>query len=210
MHLVGCLYYLYQWSTIKQISDNEIYLLIKYIKSVLWIVVKRLSYIEDARCLKVNGKHHRLKFHWTFIHCGSIIAWQHQEVSTMPRRYLPVGGNPISFLCLPFVYPGVVPSADNSRIWFSHNKSPPPRSYHSLWWRQKSLVPVSRVDAVFWAKRMQEASTHFSRSETKSVNLRRCGNSCHFGTRLLYKKCIQNMDLWKNKFKLFIKIARLS
>jgi hypothetical protein len=26
--------------------------LIKYIKSVLWRVVKRLSYIEDARCLK--------------------------------------------------------------------------------------------------------------------------------------------------------------
>ena len=39
---------------VKQISDNEIYLLIKYIKSVLWRVVKRLSYIEDARCLKVK------------------------------------------------------------------------------------------------------------------------------------------------------------
>ena len=36
-------------------SDNEIYLLIKYIKSVLWRVAKRLSYIEDARCLKVNN-----------------------------------------------------------------------------------------------------------------------------------------------------------
>jgi len=33
---------------------NEIYLLIKYIKSVLWRVAKRLSYIEDARCLKVH------------------------------------------------------------------------------------------------------------------------------------------------------------
>jgi len=32
LHLVGCLYYLYQWFTVKQISDNEIYLLIKYIK----------------------------------------------------------------------------------------------------------------------------------------------------------------------------------
>ena len=30
------------------------YLLIKYIKSVLWRVAKRLSYIEDGRCLKVN------------------------------------------------------------------------------------------------------------------------------------------------------------
>jgi len=29
-------------------------LLIKYIKSLLWRVAKRLSYIEDARCLKVN------------------------------------------------------------------------------------------------------------------------------------------------------------
>ena len=39
---------------VKQISDNEIYLLITFIKSVLWRVVKRLSYIEDARCLKVK------------------------------------------------------------------------------------------------------------------------------------------------------------
>ena len=38
----------------KQQLDNEIYLLIKYIKSVLGRVAKRLSYIEDARCLKVN------------------------------------------------------------------------------------------------------------------------------------------------------------
>ena len=28
--------------------------LIKHIKSVLWRVVKRLSYIQDARCLKVK------------------------------------------------------------------------------------------------------------------------------------------------------------
>ena len=35
-------------------SDNEIYLLIKYIKSVFWRVAKRLSYVEDARCLKVK------------------------------------------------------------------------------------------------------------------------------------------------------------
>ena len=54
LHLVGCLYYLYQWCTVKQILDNEIYLLIKYIKSVLWRVAKHLSYIEDARCLKVK------------------------------------------------------------------------------------------------------------------------------------------------------------
>ena len=54
LHLVGCLYYLYKWCTVKKIWDNEIYLLIKCIKSVLWRAVKRLSYIEDALCLKVN------------------------------------------------------------------------------------------------------------------------------------------------------------
>ena len=35
-------------------SDNEIYVLIKYIKSVPWRVAKRLSYIEDAGCLEVK------------------------------------------------------------------------------------------------------------------------------------------------------------
>ena len=54
LYLVGCLYYLYQWCTVKQISVNEIYLLIKYIKSVLWRVAKLLCYIEEARCLKVK------------------------------------------------------------------------------------------------------------------------------------------------------------
>ena len=54
IHPLCC--YLYQWCTVKQISDNEIYLLTKYIKSVLWRVAKRLSYIEDARCLKVNTR----------------------------------------------------------------------------------------------------------------------------------------------------------
>ena len=54
LHLVGCLYYLYPWCTVKQIPDNEIYLLIKYIKSVLWRVAKRLSCIQDARCLKLK------------------------------------------------------------------------------------------------------------------------------------------------------------
>jgi len=43
---------------VKQISDNEIYLLIKYIKSVLWRVAKRLYYIEDTQCLKVKHYSH--------------------------------------------------------------------------------------------------------------------------------------------------------
>jgi hypothetical protein len=44
---------------VKHVSDNEIYLLIKYIESVLWRVAKRLSYIEEARCLKFNGNSHQ-------------------------------------------------------------------------------------------------------------------------------------------------------
>jgi len=56
LHLVGCLYYLYEGCAVKQISGNEIYLLIKYIKSVLWRAAKRLSYTKDARCIKVNQK----------------------------------------------------------------------------------------------------------------------------------------------------------
>jgi len=50
LHLVGLISLL-----VKQISDNEIYLLIKYIKSVSWRVAKRVSYIQDARCLKVKA-----------------------------------------------------------------------------------------------------------------------------------------------------------
>jgi hypothetical protein len=63
LHPVGCLYYLYQRCTVKQISDNAIYMLIKHKKSVLWRVAKRLSYKEDARCLKVkvNGELDALK-----------------------------------------------------------------------------------------------------------------------------------------------------
>ena len=40
---------------VKQISDNEIYLLIKYIKSVLWRAAKHLSYKQDAWCLNGNS-----------------------------------------------------------------------------------------------------------------------------------------------------------
>ena len=51
----------------KQISDNEIYLLIKYIKSVLWRVAKCVSYIEEARCLKVKPQGWYLNFSTSFI-----------------------------------------------------------------------------------------------------------------------------------------------
>ena len=55
LHLVGCLCYLYQRCTVKQIPYNEIYLLKKYIKSFLWRVAKRLSYIEDAPCQRLTS-----------------------------------------------------------------------------------------------------------------------------------------------------------
>ena len=36
-------------------------MLIKYIKSVLWRVARRLSYIQDARCLKVKSAFHKTR-----------------------------------------------------------------------------------------------------------------------------------------------------
>ena len=58
---------------VKQISDNEIYLLIKYTKSVLWRVAKRLSYIEEARCLKVKMYcRKRVRNSWRIIHFKNI------------------------------------------------------------------------------------------------------------------------------------------
>jgi len=44
-------------------------LLIKHIKSVLWRVAKRLSDIEDARCLKVKGQ-------------AGAMGWRFEETKT--------------------------------------------------------------------------------------------------------------------------------
>ena len=62
--LVRYLYYLYQRCTVTQISDNEIYLLIKYLymKSVLWRAAKRLSSYRGARSLKVKDEAHTALF----------------------------------------------------------------------------------------------------------------------------------------------------
>ena len=76
LHLVACLYYLYQWCTVKHISYNEIYLLIKYIKSVFWRVAKRLSHIEDARCLKIKNRFHT-------------VSWKHTICEELLRALLP-------------------------------------------------------------------------------------------------------------------------
>ena len=83
LRLVGCLYYLYQWCTVKQISDNEIYLLIKYIKNVLWRTAKRLSYIEDARCLKVKTEVLGMKA-WRLLMLWGV-RWLHLRVIGVRR-----------------------------------------------------------------------------------------------------------------------------
>ena len=62
---------------VKQISDNEIYLLIKYIKSVLWKVAKRLSYIEDAQCLKVKSGGNAALLHGTEFQSYELNKWYH-------------------------------------------------------------------------------------------------------------------------------------
>ena len=86
LHLVGCLYYLYQRCTVKQISDNEIYLLIKYIKSVLWRLAKRLSYIEDARYLKVNKANIRDRLKETGIKISDLLSNNRECIETCFRQ----------------------------------------------------------------------------------------------------------------------------
>ena len=81
-NLVGCLYYLHQWCTVRQISDSEIYLLIKYTKSVLWRVAKRLSYTEDARCLKVNFSTRLYRRHRTNSSIAFSANWRLQATDT--------------------------------------------------------------------------------------------------------------------------------
>ena len=64
---------------LKQISYNEIYLLIRYIKSVLWRVAEGLSYIEDARCLKFKG--------FTYLMIKEL-CWEAQDVGTSIELWL--------------------------------------------------------------------------------------------------------------------------
>ena len=54
--------------------------MIKYIKSVLWRIAKHLSYIEDARCLKVNVIGERAKFVLRSITHHVIYAYGEVEV----------------------------------------------------------------------------------------------------------------------------------
>ena len=68
------------------------YLLIKYIKSILWRVAKRLSYIEDARCLKVNilisnkPAFWCLAWHRLSIEAPSLLTPTAGVLSTMPAH----------------------------------------------------------------------------------------------------------------------------
>ena len=84
LHLVGCLYYLYQWCTVKQISDNEIYLLIKYRvsqdecarprESVPYVKVYR--YNPKHLCSKLNGHGDMAREVWNFDSCYTLIDYQ--------------------------------------------------------------------------------------------------------------------------------------
>jgi hypothetical protein len=58
LHLVGCLYYLYQWCTVKQISDNEIYLLITLNRrtSVALVIWRALKFIFLNVAITANCK----------------------------------------------------------------------------------------------------------------------------------------------------------
>ena len=132
LHLVGCLYYLYQWCTVKQISDNEIYTLIKYIKSVLWRVAKRLSYIEDACWLKVNwflpttsmnGNRFHKSCYW------NTKTWPLFDVFVKPyliplfRHYLGLPNNRSTFLCSTKIPYAVINFCSLTHIIFFHDFS---------------------------------------------------------------------------------------
>ena len=64
---------------VKQITDNEMYLLIKYIKSVLWRVAKRLSYIGDAWFLKVKQSYTLYIANSVCLYIGDCVS---QQVTT--------------------------------------------------------------------------------------------------------------------------------
>jgi len=59
-----------------------VYLLIKYTKSVLWRVAKRLSYLEEARCLKVNEVLRSITLRWKKFNCY-LISIVHAALSTL-------------------------------------------------------------------------------------------------------------------------------
>jgi len=61
---------------------HEIYLLIKYIKSVLWRVAERLSYIQDALCLKVKDTPNNEAFGCAFLHMDDNNAMVNTQVGT--------------------------------------------------------------------------------------------------------------------------------
>ena len=71
---------------VKQISDNEIYLLIKYIKSVLWRVAKRLSCIQDARCLEVKSAAFVLATSLTLV--AFIFVFGYLLINWVPNAFL--------------------------------------------------------------------------------------------------------------------------
>ena len=66
-------------------------MLIKYIKSVLWKVAKRLSYIQDARCLKVTcrNRQHPRKSCQSYVQPGRDEKIEHNEYrDTQSYRFI--------------------------------------------------------------------------------------------------------------------------
>ena len=63
------------------------YLLIKYIKRVLWRVAKLLPYMQDARCLKVNVKNYDLDIDVHSIKCSHLAGFAHLIVSEISLNW---------------------------------------------------------------------------------------------------------------------------
>jgi len=140
LHLVGCLYYLYQWCTVKQISVNEIYLLIKYIKSVLWRTAKCLSYIEEARCLKVKTHIHVIFLHYT-----------QSQINKLTLNETPIPPLlPISPVTLKVIYNNVLPSLSYRSVSLAISQC------HSCF---RLANAFKHLDAQNWRQRWKQSLT---------------------------------------------------
>ena len=84
----------------KKKSDNEIYLLIKYIKSFLWRVAKCLSYIEDARCLKFNIAGNSKTYLGLHVKCTIFLSEFNQNLDFVDKFF--IEATSINFYGYPF------------------------------------------------------------------------------------------------------------
>ena len=86
LHLVSCRYYLHQWCTVKQIWDNEIYLLIKYIYIKRSLESSETLVLYRGRTLP-KGKAQREKLQCILLSITSQTTLHSVSVISVTHRY---------------------------------------------------------------------------------------------------------------------------